>query len=86
MTQHVTAIYENGVLKPFAPLDLREQELVSLSVDKIADQSCEPGKHESDETLFDVLDEAGLVGIVKDAPPDLSTNPKHMEGFGKSGQ
>ena len=25
---------------------------------------------------------AGLIGCVDDAPADLSTNPKHMEGFG----
>jgi hypothetical protein len=27
-----------------------------------------------------------LVGIVKDAPSDLSTNPKYMEGFGRDRQ
>jgi hypothetical protein len=25
----------------------------------------------------------GIIGIYKDAPPDLSTNPEHMEGFGR---
>jgi predicted DNA-binding antitoxin AbrB/MazE fold protein len=34
MTQHVNAIYENGVLKPLKPLDLKDQELVSLSIDR----------------------------------------------------
>ena len=24
-----------------------------------------------------------LVGSVEDAPPDLSTNPKYLEGFGR---
>ena len=27
---------------------------------------------------------AGLIGIVRGGPKDLSTNKKHMEGFGKS--
>ena len=27
---------------------------------------------------------AGLIGSVADGPPDLATNPKHMEGFGRS--
>ena len=25
---------------------------------------------------------AGIVGLVKGAPPDLSTNPEHFNGFG----
>jgi hypothetical protein len=32
-----------------------------------------------------MLDEAGLIGCIEDGPSDLSTNPKYMEGFGKSG-
>ena len=38
-----------------------------------------------EETVFDVLKRAGLIGCLKgmpDTPTDLSTNPKHMEGFG----
>ena len=27
-----------------------------------------------------------LVGCVKDAPSDLSSNPKYMEGFGRGGE
>lgn len=29
--------------------------------------------------------ERGFVGIIQDAPKDLSTNPKHMKGFGDDG-
>ena len=36
-----------------------------------------------DRSLYDVLDERGQIGSITDAPPDLSTNPKHMEGFGQ---
>ncbi len=35
-------------------------------------------------TLYDAFAEDGLVGCL-DGPSDLSTNPKYMEGFGKSG-
>jgi hypothetical protein len=35
-------------------------------------------------TLYDALLERGLIGFVKDGPPDLSTNPNHIEGFGES--
>ncbi len=38
---------------------------------------------ESDESLFDALSRDGLIGCIKDAPPDLSTNPKYMEAFGR---
>jgi len=39
------------------------------------------------ETAFDVMSRAGLIGCIKGAahtPTDLSTNPKHMEGFGRA--
>ncbi len=39
----------------------------------------------AEETVFDVLDKAGLIGCIKGlpgTPTDLSTNPKHMKGFG----
>lgn len=37
-------------------------------------------------TLFDALNERGIIGSINDAPPDLSTNPKYMEGFGQHAQ
>jgi hypothetical protein len=38
-----------------------------------------------EETAFDVLNRAGLIGCIKGTrhtPTDLSTNQRHMEGFG----
>lgn len=34
MSHRVTAIYENGILRPLAPLDLPEQAQVEITVDK----------------------------------------------------
>lgn len=34
------------------------------------------------QSCFDLASELGLVGLVKNAPTDLSTNVNHMEGFG----
>ena len=34
-------------------------------------------------TFYDRLNSAGLIGCIKEAPVDLSTNLQHMEGFGK---
>jgi predicted DNA-binding antitoxin AbrB/MazE fold protein len=84
MVHHVHAIYDNGVLKPLEPLDLRDQEIVSLSIDKVEvtdDEALGEG-----QTFFDILNRAGLVGSVKGASPDLSSNPQHLEGFGGSGK
>jgi predicted DNA-binding antitoxin AbrB/MazE fold protein len=83
MTQQVNAIYDHGVFKPLGPLDLNDQELVLLSVQKVNPEVGEVNNLEP--TLFEVLDEVGLIGCVKDAPADLSSNPRHLEGFGKSG-
>jgi hypothetical protein len=41
---------------------------------------------DSERTAYDVASCAGLIGCIKGAPrspTDLSTNPKHMEGFGR---
>jgi predicted DNA-binding protein len=35
-------------------------------------------------SAYDVAMELGLIGCAKGLPKDLSTNPKYMEGFGKS--
>ena len=37
------------------------------------------------ETVYAAMVRLGLLGCVTDAPEDLSTNPKHMEGFGSCG-
>ena len=34
------------------------------------------------ETCLDIARRIGIVGVYKDTPHDLSTNPEHMEGFG----
>ena len=39
----------------------------------------------AEESVFDRLERSGLIGCLKGTPgtpTDLSTNPKHMEGFG----
>jgi len=40
-------------------------------------------KNGNGKSLFDALDELGLIGCADGLPADLSTNPDHMEGFGK---
>jgi len=40
-------------------------------------------KKHSEQTTFDLLREAGLIGCVNGAPRDLSTNKKYFKGFGE---
>jgi len=77
--ESITAIYENGVLRPLVPVELEDHEVVTITVARAA------AAPSGEATLYDVLDEVGLIGCIKDAPPDLSSNPAHLEGFGKSG-
>ena len=45
-----------------------------------------PATSDTEETAYDVASRAGLIGCLQGAPrspTDLSTNPKHMEGFGR---
>jgi metal-responsive CopG/Arc/MetJ family transcriptional regulator len=34
-------------------------------------------------SCLDIARHIGIVGVYKEAPPDLSTNPEHMESFGR---
>ncbi len=35
------------------------------------------------ESAYDIAKRLGIIGVHKNTPPDLSTNPEHMEGFGR---
>jgi hypothetical protein len=40
----------------------------------------------AEESAFEVASRAGLIGCIQDSPgspDDLSTNPRHMAGFGR---
>jgi len=40
-------------------------------------------KPANERSFYDAAKSAGLIGKYDDYPPDLSTNPKYMEGFGE---
>jgi predicted transcriptional regulator len=42
------------------------------------------GEASASNSAYDLAREAGLIGCVAGKPSDLSTNRKHLEGFGKS--
>lgn len=35
-------------------------------------------------SAYDLAKRAGLIGVMRNGPNDLSTNPRHFKGFGKS--
>jgi hypothetical protein len=36
----------------------------------------------AEQTCYELAAASGILGVVGDAPPDLSTNPDHLDGFG----
>ena len=64
----------------------RRARLAGKTESEIVRESVEAHLEEApkQESALDLARKLGLVGCVKDAPADLSTNPKYMEGFGKS--
>jgi predicted DNA-binding protein len=41
------------------------------------------GKTKEARTAYDRAEAAGIIGAARKLPQDLSTNPRHMRGFGK---
>lgn len=41
------------------------------------------GNEPGERTAYELAKEAGIVGSVRNAPRDLSTNPRYMKGFGR---
>jgi hypothetical protein len=37
------------------------------------------------ETPYEILSRHGLIGCIEGTPPDLSTNKKYMQDYGKNG-
>ncbi len=56
-------------------------EIIHTALQLLEDQEC--GNGASSETCYDLLQQAGVIGMVKGGAIDLSTNKQHMEGFGK---
>ena len=56
----------------------RESSLVREALERQLSRS------EAGETAYDLALRAGLIGAVKRGSRDLSTNPRHFDGFGES--
>jgi metal-responsive CopG/Arc/MetJ family transcriptional regulator len=58
--------------KGVRPSDIVRQALEEHMRQRVPQPSC-----------LDIARRIGILGIYKDTPHDLSTNPEHMEGFGR---
>jgi predicted DNA-binding antitoxin AbrB/MazE fold protein len=71
----IGATYENGVLKPDAPLGLQEKAKVRVTIEEPMPASSD----EDDPTGWKAID--ALRGIVRGAPKDVSENhDKYLYG------
>jgi hypothetical protein len=68
-----TRIRERSRSKGQTPSDLVRVALESYLVEEVSAGSA-----------YELAKAAGLIGYVRRAPKDLSTNRRHLEGFGKS--
>jgi hypothetical protein len=75
----------NHLLKSLKGLSPEQLERLRRALDAELDRN---GTRSAagEETAFDVLNRAGLIGCIEGSPrtpTDLSTNPRHLEGFGR---
>jgi hypothetical protein len=67
-------------VKRFDKLTCQERDEL---LDQLEERRVALNEHLSERSALDGFKERGLLGSLKDAPPDLSTNPTHREGFGR---
>lgn len=63
---------------------VQTSEFVRDAVERRLAQEQRLAHEEEGQTAYDRALKSGLIGAIRDAPPDLSTNPKYFEGFGES--
>jgi hypothetical protein len=68
------------ILKRFEELSPSEQERLLNQLEQC--QAKDRNGRDPPRNLLESFNERGLIGSIKDAPSDWSTNPKYMEGFG----
>lgn len=56
----------------------RESEVVREALEEYF------SKGDNEQTAYNLAQKAGLIGCIRGAPKDLSTNKRYFKGFGKS--
>jgi len=72
------------ILRQATDLLSREEQLELAQA--LAKQARTAQASQPTKTLYDALQARGVIGSISDAPADLGTNPKHLEGFGQNGR
>lgn len=73
------------VLEEAKGVSAEDQQRLIEALEQVEPTKLEEKRAENGKvlTLYDAMNERGLIGFMEDAPPNLSTNPKYMEGFGR---
>lgn len=71
-TKTLEAVYEQGVLRPLKCLALPEHMQVTITISDVSSSTAEPVT-----SCYDFAEKVGMIGALKNAPSDLSTNPDH---------
>jgi predicted DNA-binding antitoxin AbrB/MazE fold protein len=61
MIRHVKAIYEHGVLRPLEPLELADNEIVSLAIDAPVSPLANSRDEPTNDQLLRLAEESGVV-------------------------
>lgn len=62
--------------------NLSREEQLQLAHALAGSPTCDNGTSRR-KSLYDALSERGILGSIKDAPPDLGTNPAYLESLGQ---
>jgi predicted DNA-binding protein len=81
-TDRMTVRIDPRLRRRLRAMSRRQKRKESELVREALEAYCQNGQKEL--SCYDLALRAGFIGSVKNLPPDLSTNPKYMEGFGES--
>jgi len=77
MSQTITAIYANGVLRPLTPLELEDHTELELEVRSV--KSAEPSTHEERRRIIEALANAGLLANAPALYPEEPASEEEEE-------
>lgn len=72
----------DDILKKFDKLTPKEREELIDRLERR--QATANNGGQAGRSVLEAFKSRGLAGSIEDTPPDWSTNPKYMEGFGKN--
>lgn len=78
MNISLKAGYEHGVFRLLEPVRFEEHQQVTVTII----EKPEISTANKNESCYDIALRTGIIGMIEEAPIDLSRNPKYYEGFG----